>query len=88
VSPSSIRRRVVGEWKTVGMDRNRRVTIKSTNAGIQARIKGKTNWVFFAQDSRSPRSFVDRKGNEYRIKNDGTLKWKGVNGKEFILEKF
>lgn len=87
-SASAIRKTLSGKWKTRGLDKNRRVEIRSVQTGINARFKNKDRWIFYAQDRVDPNVFTDRKGNRYILKRDLSLKWIGISGKEFILEKY
>ena len=87
-SASSIRNTVSGDWKTIGLNKNKRVEIRKVQTGINARLKNKDNWVFYAQDRQEPNLFTDRHGNRYILKRDLSLKWIGINGKDFVLEKY
>ena len=87
-SASSIRNAVSGDWKTIGLNKNKRVEIRKVQTGINVRIKNKDNWVFYAQDRHDPNLFTDRRGNRYILKRDLSLKWIGINGKDFVLEKY
>lgn len=55
------------------------VTINRTRRGLKAK-RGNGSWVNYTQNRLRKNEYIDKKGNRYLVRNDGSLTWKNKKG--------